>query len=300
MSLKPELSPEIELALIEARPVVALESTVLTHGLPYPENLQLLKAIEQDIRILKALPATIALIEGRIKVGLSYSEAESLITQSQVHKISARDIGPAIAMHWSGGTTVAATAQIAHTVGIKVFATGGIGGVHRQPPYDISADLTQLARTPIIVICSGAKAILDIPATVETLETLGVPVVGYRTDDFPAFYSLSSGLPVSVRAESSTDIVAIATAHWENGQPSAVLVVNPPPVDVALPKEILDQVIEQALAEAEQAGVRGQASTPFLLARVSELTGGSSLRTNLAFLRSNARLAAEIAKNLRE
>lgn len=292
------LEAEVARALALGQAVVALESTVITHGLPYPQNLTLAKDMEAEVRGQGATPATIALIEGRVQVGVPPAKLEGLAQGREMHKISSRDFSAAIAKGWSGGTTVAGTLVAAHAAGIRVFATGGIGGVHRNAPFDISADLPQLARTPLVVVCAGAKAILDLPATLEHLETWGVPVVGFGSSEFPAFYSRSSGLPVSVRADSPAEVAAIARAHWDMGQSSAVLLVNPPPEEVALPAEEVDGAIQQALEEAQAKGIHGQAVTPFLLQRVSELTAGASLSANLGLLRHNARLAAQIALQL--
>ncbi|MBM3145815.1 MAG: pseudouridine-5'-phosphate glycosidase [Chloroflexi bacterium] len=288
-------TPDVLISKQQKVPLVALESTVLTHGLPYPQNLQLARDMEAQVRAHGATPATIAVLEGVIHVGLSDEQLESLVRAEGLRKISGRDFGPAIAKKESGGTTVAGTLIAAHAAGIRVFATGGIGGVHRGAAYDVSADLPQLARRPLIVVCAGAKAILDLPATLEMLETLGVPVVGYRTGEFPAFYSQSSGLPVSARADTPEEVAEIALAHWGLGLDSAILVAVSPPGESALPAGDMEQVIEQALLEAQEKKIRGQAVTPFLLARVSELTGQSSLKANLALLLNNARVAAEIA-----
>lgn len=291
-------SPEVSQAKRLSKPLVALETTVLTHGLPYPENVELARRMEEIVRQEGVTPATIGVIDGKIHIGLEPEQVETLVSSSNLRKISRRDFGPAIAQSASGGTTVAGTLVAAQAAEISVFATGGIGGVHRDSPFDISADLPQLARTPVVVVCAGAKAILDLPATLEYLETVGVPVVGYQTDEFPAFYSIESGLPVSARADSPDDVAAIANAHWSLGLESAVLVAVPPPEDVALPTEEVHGAIEQALAEAQDQGVRGQAITPFLLGRVSELTGEASLKANLGLLHNNARVAARIAKAL--
>ena len=298
MNPKIELAPEVTTALNDHPAVVALESTVITHGLPYPENIQLALDMEAEVRSQGAVPATIAILEGHVRVGLNPAELNALAQNKQVRKISSRDFGHAIAQRASGGTTVAGTLVAAHLAGIKAFATGGIGGVHRDAPFDVSADLTEMSRIPLVVVCAGAKAILDLPATLEMLETLAVPVVGYATNNFPAFYSLSSGLPASCRVDSPSEAADLAHAHWELGLKSTVLVTQPPPAELALENGEIDAVIQQALAEARQKGVRGQAVTPFLLARVSELTSGESLRTNLALLRQNARLAAQIARYL--
>jgi pseudouridine-5'-phosphate glycosidase len=275
---------------------VALESTVLTHGLPYPQNLELAKQMEAEVTAHGAQPATIALLDGQVVIGATFEQLTWLVMAPELHKISSRDISAAISLRWSGGTTVAGTMVAAHRAGIRVFATGGIGGVHRAAPFDISADLPQLARTPMVVVCAGAKAILDLPATLEYLETAAVPVVGYRTDEFPAFYSRESGLPVSARAESPGEIAALAWTHWSLGMTGAVLVANPPPVDAALPAEDVEGAIQTALLEAQQANITGQRVTPFLLERVNQLTGGASMQANLALLLNTARLAAEIAR----
>jgi pseudouridylate synthase len=295
------LSAELQQALETGKPVVALESTVITHGLPYPENLSLARQMEQVVRENGAIPATIGMVEGIIYAGLQPVQLEFLAQAKDVYKISLRDFAPAIAMKRSGGTTVAGTLFAAQAAGLKVFATGGIGGVHRQSvgaPFDISTDLMQLGQTPVLVVCAGAKAILDLPATLELLETLGVPVVGYQTDEFPAFYSTSSGLPVSVRADSTEQAAQIARAHWGLGLKSAVLVTVPPPPEAALPGEAVEGSIEKALQEAQTLGIRGQAVSPYLLKRVSELTEGHSLQANLALLINNARIAAQIAVHL--
>jgi len=298
------LSPDVARALAVGTPIVALESTVITHGLPYPENLELAQDMERTVHEQGATPATVAVLDGKVLIGLNTTQLERLARGSAARKISVRDFAPAIVQKAIGGTTVAGTLVAAHAAGLRVFATGGIGGVHRQTPadkgnsFDISADLTQLAQTPLIVVCAGAKAILDLSATLEILETLGVPVLGYQTDEFPAFYSRRSGLPVSTRAETPQEIAEIAKTHWKMGFNSAVLVANPPPEEDALAPEAVDEAIRQALDETRAQNVRGQAVTPFLLRRVSELTAGGSLRANLALLLNNARLAAQIASAL--
>ncbi len=298
------LSTELLRAQSINLPVVALESAVITHGLPYPENIKLARDIEKEIRSMGAIPATIAVLDGRVCIGLNDAQLERLATDEERVKISSRDLGPAIAQKRSGGTTVAGTLAAAQVAGIRVFATGGIGGVHRQPDwvqkpaYDVSADLIQLAHTPLIVVCAGAKAILDLPATLEELETLCIPVVGYETDYFPAFYSRSSGLRTSARANTPEEVVKIAAAHWDIGLDSAILVAVPPPVETALPNEKVDSAIQQALGDAYDKGIRGQEVTPYLLKRVSDLTQGESLRSNLALLLNNARVAAAIARYL--
>ena len=292
------LSPAVARALALQMPVVALESTVITHGLPRPENLALAHDMETTVQNNGALPATVGVLGGEIVVGLDADELNRLAFADSPRKISVRDYGAAIAQKATGGTTVAGTLVAAHLAGIRVFATGGIGGGHRWPPYDVSADLPALARHPVIVVCAGAKAILDLPATLEVLETLAVPVVGYQTDDFPAFYSRESGLKVTQRADSPEEVAEIAAAHWALGLESAVLVVVPPPASAALPREKVEAAVAQALQEAEARGIRGQASTPFLLERVSALTGRASMGANLALLKNNAAVAAQIARAL--
>jgi pseudouridine-5'-phosphate glycosidase len=289
------INNEVEQALRFKKPVVALESTVITHGLPYPENLHLANDMEMEIREQGCIPATIAVIEGMISVGLNENQLDQLVHSEDTVKISVRDIASAVVHKKSGGTTVAGTLAIAQQAGIKVFATGGIGGVHRGEPFDISADLGQLARSQLVVVCAGAKAILDIPATLEVLETYGIPVIGYQTDEFPAFYTISSGLPVSTRVDAVKEIAILAIKHWELGMTSSILVAVPPPEEVALERNVVETAIETAMQEAGQMNIHGQAVTPFLLRRVSELTGGLSLKANLGLLRNNARVAAKIA-----
>jgi pseudouridylate synthase len=276
-------------------PSVALESTVITHGLPRPQNLDLARSLESIVRETGAIPATIAVLEGVIRIGLSDTELECLANSTTARKISRRDFATAILKGEDGGTTVAGTLFAAHQAGIKVFATGGIGGVHEVDTLDISADLPALADTPMIVVCAGAKAILDLPATLEYLETVAVPVIGYGTDEFPAFYSRRSGLPVSARVDTPWEVVTYARTHWELGLRSAVLVCQPLPPEDEIPSEEIEGAICQARQEAADQGLHGQPLTPFLLNRLSELTGGKSLKANLSLLKSNARLAALIA-----
>ncbi len=289
------LAPEVRAALEAHRPVVALESTVISHGLPWPENLELARRMEARVRAGGATPATVALLKGAVKVGLTDSEIEHLARAPGIMKVSRRDYPVAVAQKRDGATTVAGTMIAAHWAGIKVFATGGIGGVHRGAGTDVSADLPELAHTPVVVVCAGAKAILDLPATLEWLETHGVPVVGYGTDEFPAFYSRESGLKLDARADSPAEAAAIARAMWELGFGGGMLVCVPCPAEAARPREEMEGVISTALREAEAQGIRGKAVTPFLLARVSELTHGESKAANLALLENNARVAAEIA-----
>jgi len=298
-----DATQEVAQALKDGRSVLALESTVISHGLPYPQNRETALAMEAEARRLGVTPATIAVLDGRIKIGVTPDEMERLALAARpdgekMFKISRRDYAAALALGHSGGTTVAGTMVAAQAAGIRVFATGGIGGVHHTPPYDISADLPELSRTQVVVVCAGAKAILNLDATIEYLETAGVPVVGYCTDEFPAFYSRESGLRASARADSAAEIAAMARAHWGIAGSGALLVGNPPPQESALPRLEVETVVKQALAEADAAGVRGQAVTPFLLARVSALTEGASMQANLALLRNNARLGAEVAQQL--
>ena len=289
-------SQEVDQARRLKQPIVAFESAVITHGLPRPINLQLALEVEKIVRDEQAVPATIALIGGKIHVGLTKSELDFLAYAKNPRKISRRDFGIALAASETGGTTVAGTLHAAHEAGLKVFATGGIGGVHRGTTYDISADLFELSQTPLVVVCAGAKSILDLPATLEVLETYGVPIIGYRTSEFPAFYSRTSGLPVTARCQSAAEISEIAQAHWGAGLHGAVLVVNPPPARFALKSQFIENIIQEAVKDALREGISGAALTPYLLDRVSSLTGGASLKANLALLRSNARLAARIAK----
>ncbi len=282
-------------ALREGKPVVALESTVITHGLPYPENLALAKNMVDIVRGGGAASATIAVIHGIIHVGLNPEDLEFLSQSGNLRKISVRDFAPAIIQKASGGTTVAGTLMISLLTGIRIFATGGIGGVHREAPFDVSADLTQLAKTPVVVVCAGTKAILDLPLTLERFETLGIPVIGYQTDEFPAFYSRESGLPVSARADSPEEVARIAKAHWELGGAGGILLAVPPPAEFAIPAAKVETHIQQALDEARKKNISGQAVTPFLLSRVSQLSGGESLKANLALLKNNAEVATQIS-----
>lgn len=299
-----QLSVEIARALKLGSPIVALESTVITHGLPHPQNLDLARDMEKQVRGVGAIPATVALLDGKIRLGLSdgelvrLSESDASLPTGRFAKVSHRDFATAIVKKMDGGTTVAGTMLAAHMAGIKVFATGGIGGVHKESPFDISTDLKALAETPMIVVCAGAKAILDLPATLEYLETMGVPVVGYQTDEFPAFYSRESGLKVSARLDSPKEVAEFAKAHWSLGLRSAVLVTNPVPATESIPKSGMEPVIAKASKEAMEKGIHGQELTPFLLSRINELTEGRSLKANLALLLNNARLAGEISKEM--
>jgi pseudouridine-5'-phosphate glycosidase len=301
MKTKPNdfiFSYEVDQALQAGKPLVALESTVITHGLPFPQNLELALAMENNVRAEGACPATIAILGGNIHIGLTVDQMERLVHEKNVRKISHRDFATAIVKKECGGTTVAGTIFVANQAGIKVFATGGIGGVHTNASFDISTDLSALSQTPMIVVCAGAKAILDLPATLEVLETMGVPVIGYQTDEFPAFYSRESGLPVSARLDTPEEIMEFALAHWGLGFQSAVLVTNPVPAGSAIPASQINAHIHQAQREAEEKEIRGQKLTPYLLARLTELTGGASLKTNIDLLLNNAQLAARIAGKL--
>jgi pseudouridine-5'-phosphate glycosidase len=289
------VSDEVREALAAGRPVVALESTVLAHGLPRPRNLELGRAMEADVRAGGAVPATIGVIAGEPIVGLSDAEVERMAMADGVRKLSTRDIPVPVARGEDGATTVAATMWMAHRAGVEVFATGGIGGVHRGEDRDVSADLTELGRTPTVVVCAGAKSVLDLPATREALETAGVLVAGWGTDELPAFYSPRSGLSVDVRVDSAGEAAALWRAHRRLGMPGALLVCVPPPPAHALPADEVERAIAEAILAAEAGGVRGKEATPFLLRAVAGSTGGRSLEANVALLRNNARVAASIA-----
>ena len=288
-------SNEVKRAMGISLSIVALESTVLTHGLPRPQNLQLAHDMEHTIRAEGATPATIAFLDGSLRIGLSEAELDRLAKETKVYKVGPRDFATVISEGACGGTTVAGTMFACKHANIKVFATGGIGGVHRESSFDISADLQALASIPMIVVCAGAKAILDLPATLEYLETMSVPVVGYGTDEFPAFYSRESGLDVSVRLDTPQQVVEFAKAHWSTGIQSAVLVTNPVPAADAIPAAEMNPIIEAASKEAQQKKIHGQKLTPFLLERISSLTKARSMRANLSLLLNNARVAAQIA-----
>jgi pseudouridine-5'-phosphate glycosidase len=274
---------------------VALESTLITHGLPHPKNLDVALALEAVVREAGAVPATIALLSGQITVGLTEEQLVYLAEAKNVRKCSRRDLPIAVGRGEDGATTVAGTMIVAHMAGIRVFATGGIGGVHRGHPFDVSADLLELGRTPVTVVCAGAKAILDLPLTLEVLETQGVPVIGYRTEEFPAFYTRSSGLPVDVRCDTPQEVAAVVRARDDLNLLGGTLVTVPVPPEDELSAAEAEVAIATALAEAEAQEIKGKAVTPFLLARVSELTGEASLRANVALLLNNARVASAIA-----
>lgn len=286
-----EIAPEVA----DAQAVVALESTVIAHGLPRPANLETAQRLEQIVRAAGAVPATVGILAGKLKVGLGAEEVQRLAEEGNIRKVSTRDLPIAVAEGWDGATTVATTCWIAHRAGIKVFATGGTGGVHRGALPDVSADLPELARTPIVVVCSGAKIVLDLPATREWLETHGVTVVGYQCDEFPAFYSRRSGLPVDTRANSPAQVAALFQAQRGLGIDSALLVTVPVPEDFEVPQPQLQTVLDQALESAERDGIGGRELTPFLLSQMARRSHGSTLRANIALLENNARVAAEIA-----
>ena len=297
-----DLHPEVAAALDEGRPVVALESTIISHGMPWPRNAETALQVEAEVRLHGAVPATIAVVDGRLKAGLTRDQIEQLGRAGHaVSKASRRDLAVLLAQGRSGATTVAATMLIAALAGIRVFATGGIGGVHRgaAQSFDISADLQELARTPVAVVCAGAKSILDLGLTLEYLETQGIPVLGYRTERLPAFYLRDSGFAVDASMAQPADIARVMRAHWALGKAGhigGIVVANPIPPEHAMARERIDAAIDQALREADAQHLSGKAVTPFLLARVAELTGGDSLASNIALVLNNARLAAAVAK----
>ena len=293
-----QITPEVRTALAKRQPLVALESTVIAHGLPQPQNIETARRLEQIIRDEGGTAATIAAIDGKLCVGLSQEQIEQIATSADVKKLSTRDLPIAIARRWNGATTVASTLWIAHRAGIKVFATGGIGGVHRGSLPDVSADLPELARTPMIVVCSGAKIVLDLPATREWLETNSVTVVGYQCEELPAFYSRKSGLPVDVRCDSPEEVVEIFAAQRELGMSSALLVTVPVPEESEVDTSLLKNVLDESLAAAERDHIVGRDLTPYLLARMSAQSEGATLRANIALLENNARVAAQIARAL--
>ena len=293
-----DISPEVQQALADGKPVVALESTIISHGMPYPKNVETAMLVEKTIRDNGAVPATIAIIGGRLKAGLSPEEIEYLGKSGRkVAKVSRRDLAAIVARGADGATTVTTTMIIAHMAGIKVFATGGIGGVHRgaETTMDISADLEELAGTPVMVVCAGAKSILDLGLTLEYLETKGVPVIGYGTDELPAFYTRSSGFGVDYRVDTPAQLAAMFKAQQELGMKGGMLVTNPIPEQYAMDKAVIDAAIEQAVAESKEQGIHGKETTPFLLARVVELTGGDSLESNIQLVLNNAIVASKTA-----
>ncbi len=292
-----KITDEIQEALLEKRPVVALETTIVSHGMPYPENIETARLLEDMIRSQGAVPATIAILDGKINVGISDDQLEFLGTSKDIVKASRRDLPAVFAKRLHAATTVATTMICANLAGIKIFATGGVGGVHRgaQQTFDISADLQELARTDVAVISAGSKSILDLPLTLEYLETLGVPILGYKTDELPAFYTRESGLMVDYRVDTPEEASAILHAKWDIGLSGGVMITNPIPKEYALDKDFIDAAIEQALADAAAQHIEGKSVTPFLLGRVKELTGGKSLTANIELVRHNAEVAAQIA-----
>lgn len=291
------INPEVKEALEQGKPVVALESTIISHGMPYPQNVEMANKTEQIIRDNGAIPATIAVIDGKIQVGLDEEQLELLATAENVAKVSRRDMAKVLAEKTLGATTVATTMIGAHLAGIKVFVTGGIGGVHRgyEEHMDVSADLDELGQTPITVICAGAKAILDLPRTLEYLETKGVPVLGYGTDNLPAFYSRESEYKLTARVDTPEEVANIMKASHDLEFNGGILVTNPIPVEDEIPADEINEIIDQALAEEKAAGVKGKDSTPFLLAKIVELTEGRSLEANIALVYNNAKVGAQVA-----
>ena len=293
-----KFNPEVREAIEANTPVVALESTVIAHGLPYPQNLETARALEKVIREQGAVPATIAVFDGTFTVGLSEDQLELLATDPAVRKISRRDLPIAVGKKLTCATTVSTTSFIAHRAGIKVFSTGGIGGVHRGMESDVSADLPELARTPVAVVCSGPKIVLDLDATREWLETNGITVLGWKCDEMPAFYSVNSGLPVDERIDTAEAAAGIIAARDKLGLSSAVLVTVPVPIENEIPRNELESILGEALTHATQGGIKGKEITPFLLSRMSQQSSGRTLAANIALLRSNARVAADIAVEL--
>ncbi|MDQ4053163.1 MAG: pseudouridine-5'-phosphate glycosidase [Actinomycetota bacterium] len=291
------LTDEVRDALAAGRPVVALESTIISHGMPYPENVAMALEVEGIIRDHGAVPATIAVLGGRPRIGLSGDDLELLASHDDVTKVSVRDLALVVARGAHGATTVAATMRLASMAGIPVFVTGGLGGVHRGAAhsFDISADLTELARTPVAVVSAGVKSILDIGLTLETLETYGVPVLVHGSDEFPSFYSRSSGHPSPNRVDSAEEIAAAMSAHWTLGLDGGLVVAHPIPSDDEIPADEIGAIIDQALADLDRLGIRGKDATPYLLGRIVEITGGASLTANIALVRANARLGAAVA-----
>ncbi len=300
MTITPLLAPEVAAAKADGRPVVALESTIITHGMPWPQNLETARRVEAEVRAAGAVPATIAVIGGTLHAGLTETQLEALAKAQDVAKLSRADLAACLATGGTGATTVAATMIGARLAGIEVFATGGIGGAHRgaETSFDISADLRELSQTPVTVVAAGAKAILDLPKTLEILETLGVPVITVGQDDFPAFWSRNSGLRSPLRMDTPLEIARAHRMRAALGLSGGQLVANPIPHAAEIPREIIMPLIETALADAEAAGIAAKAVTPFLLSRIYELTGGRSLEANIALVLNNARLAAEIASAL--
>lgn len=296
------ISEEVKNALSENKPVVALESTIISHGMPYPKNYETALEIEKTVRDNGAVPATIAVINGIIKIGLNKEEIEFLSVENGIHKASRRDIPVIISQKLNAAVTVSATMICAELAGIKIFATGGIGGVHRnaQNTFDISADLTELAQTNVAVVSAGVKSILDIGLTLEYLETIGVPVIGYKTDEFPAFYTRESGFKVNYRMDSAKEIGEMIKAKRDLGLKGGVVIANPVPEEYSMEKSKIDKAIEEALKKADEEGIRGKDVTPFLLSRIKDITGGKSLESNVKLVLNNAKLASEIAAGLQD
>jgi pseudouridylate synthase len=294
------INPEVEKALEEGKPVVALESTIISHGMPYPQNVETALKVEKIVRDNGAVPATIAILKGKLKVGLTHDEIEYLGKSKNVIKTSRRDIPFIVAKGMDGATTVASTMIIASLAGIKVFATGGIGGVHRraQETFDISADLQELAHTNVAVVCAGAKSILDIGLTLEYLETQGVPVVGFGTEELPAFYTRESGFKVDYRIDTAQELAAAVKAKWDLGLSGGLVVANPIPEQYQMDYDVIKKAIEDALKEADKKGIKGKESTPFLLAKVKEITEGKSLKSNIQLVFNNAKVGAQLAVEL--
>lgn len=294
------INEEVQAALAAKQPVVALESTVIAHGLPRPENLETAQRLEQIVRDRGAVPATIAILDGKLCVGLDEKQLTQIAASDDIQKVSMRDLAVAVAQRWNGATTVATTMWIAQQAGISTFATGGIGGVHRGPLPDVSADLPELARTPMVVVCSGAKIVLDLPATREWLETNGITVAGYECSEMPAFYSRRSGLPVDTRVDTPEEVALLVRSQQALGLRTALLVTVPIPVAAEVDAGHLQKVLDEAISEAERLGVGGRELTPFLLSRMAQQSGGATLRANIALLENNARVAADIAAALVE
>ncbi|MFA6574237.1 MAG: pseudouridine-5'-phosphate glycosidase [Nocardioides sp.] len=292
------VTDEVTTALAEGRPVVALESTIISHGMPYPQNVEMAVEVEGIVRSLGAVPATIAVLGGRPRIGLSPDDLELLASHPDVAKVSVRDLPYVVARGVHGATTVASTMRLAALAGIRVFVTGGLGGVHRgaETSFDVSADLTELGQTDVAVVCAGVKSILDIGLTLETLETLGVPVVGFGSDEFPSFFSRSSGYAAPMRVDTAADVAAMMRAKWSLGIAGGIVVANPIPAEDEIPADEIGMVIDRALADLDRLGIHGKDATPYLLGRIVELTDGASLVANIALVRNNARLGAAIAR----
>jgi pseudouridine-5'-phosphate glycosidase len=293
-----DYSPEVKQAIQDRKPILALESTLITHGLPYPQNMEVAKAVEEIARKNHVTPATIAIIKGKIKIGLTSEELELLVNDKQAIKAGKRDLPYLLNTELNAGTTVASTLYCADYAGIKVFATGGIGGVHRGDDLDISADLIELARTPIAVVCAGVKAILDVERTLEYLETHSIPIIGYRTDTLPAFYSSASSHKLPARVDGIAELVKILRIHWQLGMTSGVLIANPIPEENEIPAETIEPVIAEALLAADKEHIRGKEITPFLLERVAQATQGKSMQANISLIKNNVRLGAMLAHKL--